>query len=165
VAKEDHPFRIGFLIHDVSRLRRTVVDKALRPMGVTRSQWWVLANLSRHNGDGMMQTELAKVMDVGKVTLGGLIDRLETTGLLKRLADPSDRRAKRVVMTPRGTKLLADIQGIAAQVNAQIMNGISRSDIARTETVLYKMKQQLIGMDAVPGGTNSNAGEDDEEDG
>jgi len=165
VAKEDHPFRIGFLIHDVSRLRRTVVDKALRPMGVTRSQWWVLANLSRHNGDGMMQTELAKVMDVGKVTLGGLIDRLETTGLLKRLADPSDRRAKRVVMTPRGTKLLADIQGIAAQVNAQIMNGIPRSDISRTETVLYKMKQQLISMDAVPGGSNSNAGEDDEDEG
>ena len=165
VAKEDHPFRIGFLIHDVSRLRRTVVDKALRPMGVTRSQWWVLANLSRHNGDGMMQTELAKVMDVGKVTLGGLIDRLETTGLLKRLADPSDRRAKRVVMTPRGTKLLADIQGIAAQVNAQIMNGISRSDISRTETVLYKMKQQLISMDAVPGGSNSSAGEEDEDDG
>ena len=165
MAKEDHPFRIGFLIHDVSRLRRTIVDKALRPMGVTRSQWWVLANLSRHNGDGMMQTELAKVMDVGKVTLGGLIDRLETTGLLKRLADPSDRRAKRVVMTPRGTKLLADIQGIAAQVNAQIMNGISRSDISRTETVLYKMKQQLISMDAVPGGSNSNAGEDDEDEG
>ena len=165
MAKEDHPFRIGFLIHDVSRLRRTVVDKALRPMGVTRSQWWVLANLSRHNGDGMMQTELAKVMDVGKVTLGGLIDRLETTGLLKRLADPSDRRAKRVVMTPRGTKLLADIQGIAAQVNAQIMNGISRSDISRTETVLYKMKQQLISMDAVPGGSNSNPAEDDEDEG
>ena len=165
MAKEDHPLRLGFLIHDVSRLRRTVVDKALRPMGVTRSQWWVLANLSRHNGDGMMQTELAKVMDVGKVTLGGLIDRLETTGLLKRLADPSDRRAKRVVMTPRGTKLLADIQGIAAQVNAQIMNGISRSDISRTETVLYKMKQQLISMDAVPGGSNSNVSEDNEDEG
>ena len=162
MAKDEHPFRIGFLIHDVSRLRRTVMDKALRPMGVTRSQWWVLANLSRHNGDGMMQTELAKVMDVGKVTLGGLIDRLEASGLLKRLPDPSDRRAKRVVMTPRGTKLLADIQGIAAQVNSQIMNGIARSDISRTETVLYKMKQQLIGMDAVPGGANTGVGEDDE---
>jgi DNA-binding MarR family transcriptional regulator len=162
VAKDEHPFRIGFLIHDVSRLRRTIVDKALRPMGVTRSQWWVLANLSRHNGDGMMQTELAKVMDVGKVTLGGLIDRLEASGLLKRLADPTDRRAKRVVMTPRGTKLLADIQGIAAQVNSQIMNGISRSDISRTETVLYKMKQQLISMDAVPGGTNASDREDAE---
>src|ERR1700733_14268073 len=164
MPRNERPFRLGFLIHDVSRLRRTVVDKALRPMGVTRSQWWVLANLSRHNGDGMMQTELAKVMDVGKVTLGGLIDRLETSGLLKRLADPSDRRAKRVVMTPRGTKLLADIQGIAAQVNAQIMNGIPRNDIARTETGVYKIKNKHLNTDAVPGGTNPAADEDDESD-
>jgi DNA-binding MarR family transcriptional regulator len=160
VAREEHPFRIGFLIHDVSRLRRTVVDKALRPMGVTRSQWWVLANLSRHNGQGMMQTELAKVMDVGKVTLGGLIDRLEASGLVKRQADPSDRRAKRVVMTAKGTKLLSEIQHIAVVVNGQILNGIPRNDIARAETVLHKMKQQLIAMDAVPGGGSNDRDED-----
>jgi DNA-binding MarR family transcriptional regulator len=125
-------------------------------MGVTRSQWWVLANLSRHNGQGMMQTELAKVMDVGKVTLGGLIDRLEAGGLVKRQPDPTDRRAKRVVMTPKGTKLLADIQSIATKVNDQILNGNGRNDISRAETVLYKMKQQLISMDAVPGGGNGD---------
>jgi MarR family transcriptional regulator for hemolysin len=155
MAKEEHPFRIGFLIHDVSRLRRTVVDKALRPIGVTRSQWWVLANLSRHNGEGMMQTELAKVMDVGKVTLGGLIDRLEATGVVARQADPQDRRAKRVVITPRGLKLLTEIQAIASVVNARIMSGIAKADILRTEDLLYKMKQQLIRMDAVPGAAAS----------
>jgi MarR family transcriptional regulator, transcriptional regulator for hemolysin len=158
VAKEEHPFRIGFLIHDVSRLRRTVVDKALRPIGVTRSQWWVLANLSRHDGVGMMQTELAKVMDVGKVTLGGLIDRLEASGLVKRQSDPKDRRAKRVVMTPKGTKLLGEIQEIAKVVNGRIMNGIDKEDILRAEELLHRMKVQLISMDAVPGG----GGGDDE---
>jgi DNA-binding MarR family transcriptional regulator len=162
MAKEEHPFRIGFLIHDVSRLRRTIVDKALRPIGVTRSQWWVLANLSRHDGAGMMQTELAKVMDVGKVTLGGLIDRLESGGLVKREADPQDRRAKRVVMTPKGSKLLGDIQAIAKVVNGQIMNGIAKNDIVRTEALLYKMKQQLISMDAVPGGATAEPAASDE---
>jgi MarR family transcriptional regulator, transcriptional regulator for hemolysin len=162
MAKEEHPFRIGFLIHDVSRLRRTIVDKALRPIGVTRSQWWVLANLSRHDGTGMMQTELAKVMDVGKVTLGGLIDRLESGGLVKREADPQDRRAKRVVMTPKGSKLLGDIQAIAKVVNGQIMNGIAKNDITRTEALLYKMKQQLISMDAVPGGATVEPAASDE---
>ena len=44
-------------------------------------------------------------MDVGKVTLGGLIDRLEAGGIVARQADPQDRRAKRVVITPRGMKL------------------------------------------------------------
>jgi MarR family transcriptional regulator for hemolysin len=150
----ERPFRLGFLIHDVSRLRRTVFDKALRPLGVTRSQWWVLANLSRHNGGGMMQTELSKVMDVGKVTLGGLIDRLEASGYVERQPEPGDRRAKRVVMTPKGIKLLAQIQKIGKVVNAEIMTGISANDILRAESLLHKMKQQLIAMDAVPGGSN-----------
>jgi DNA-binding MarR family transcriptional regulator len=155
MAKEERPFRIGFLIHDVSRLRRTVVDKALKPLGVTRSQWWVLANLSRHNGEGMMQTELAKVMDVGKVTLGGLIDRLEVSGYVERQPDPADRRAKRVVMTAKGTKLLSQILKIAKRVNGEIMGGIVPGDIVRAETVLHKMKQRLIAMDAVPGTSNA----------
>lgn len=154
MAKEERPFRLGFLVHDVSRLRRTVVDKALKPLGVTRSQWWVLANLSRHNGEGMMQTELAKIMDVGKVTLGGLIDRLEASGYVTRQADPADRRAKRVVMTTKGTKLLSEIQKVAKGVNAEIMGGIGARDIVRAETVLHKMKQRLIAMDAVPGAGN-----------
>ena len=42
-----------------------------------------------HDGaEGMMQTELARLMDVGKVTLGGLIDRLEASGSLARQPDP-----------------------------------------------------------------------------
>jgi MarR family transcriptional regulator for hemolysin len=156
MPRNERPFRLGFLIHDVSRLRRTVVDKALRPLGVTRSQWWVLANLSRHNGGGMMQTELSKVMDVGKVTLGGLIDRLEASGYVERQPEPGDRRAKRVVMTPKGIKLLGQIQKVGKVVNAQIMTGISANDILRAENLLHKMKQRLIAMDAVPGGANSD---------
>lgn len=159
MAKEEQSFRLGFLVHDVSRLRRTVVDKALRPLGITRSQWWVLSNLARTGSEGTMQTELARIMDVGKVTLGGLIDRLELAGLVKRQADPEDRRAKRVVMTSRGAKLLVDVQSVVLDLNNLIMAGIPKSDIARAEAVLFKMKHQLISMDAVPGG---NLDEDDE---
>lgn len=156
MADEEHPFRIGFLVHDVSRLRRTVLDKILKPLGITRSQWWVLGNLSRHRREeGMMQTELAKVMDVGKVTLGGLIDRLQAGGYVERQPDPGDRRAKRVVLTARGAALLAEIQTVGTSVNERMLAGISRSDIMRTEDVLHKMKQKLIAMDAVPGTSTS----------
>ena len=94
-------------------------------------------------------------MDVGKVTLGGLIDRLEASGYVERQPEPGDRRAKRVVMTPKGIKLLGQIQKVGKVVNAQIMTGISATDILRAENLLHKMKQQLIAMDAVPGGSNS----------
>ena len=61
----DWELRLGFLIHDVSRLRRSAFDRCLKPLNVTRSQWWVLAFISRKNG--LPQTQLANELDVGKV--------------------------------------------------------------------------------------------------
>ena len=101
-TKDKRPVRAGFLIHDVSRLRRTVYDQRLKALGFTRSQWWVFSNLSRHEGQGFMQVELARLLNVGKVTLGGLIDRLEERGFVIRVPDITDRRSKRVKMSRRG---------------------------------------------------------------
>jgi DNA-binding MarR family transcriptional regulator len=145
---KNKPFRLGFLIHDVSRLRRTMVDKALKPYNITRSQWWALANLSRHNGEGMMQTELANVMDVGKVTLGGLIDRLEAAGYVIREPDPTDRRAKRVKMTKSGQKLLKVMATVAEQVNAAVTQDLTEKQIRNAEDTLYKIKMRLIEMES-----------------
>lgn len=141
------PFRLGFLVHDVSRLRRTVMDKALKPYNITRSQWWALANLSRHDGAGMMQTELANVMDVGKVTLGGLIDRLEAAGYVVREPDPEDRRAKRVKMTPTGRKLLNKIAAVSEEMNAAVTRDLTKKQIREAEDILYAIKRRLKELD------------------
>ena len=151
---QEHPLRFGFLIHDVSRLRRTIADKALRPYGITRSQSWVLAYLHRHEGSGMTQSELAKEMDVGKVTLGGLIDRLEESGYVERRTDRSDRRARRIFMTGPGAELVLKMQIVSENLNREILEGISDKDVVKVEKVLARVKTTLIAMDAVP----ANAG-------
>jgi DNA-binding MarR family transcriptional regulator len=152
---KEHPLRIGFLIHDVSRLRRTVADKALRPLGITRSQSWVLAFLHRHEGSGMTQSELAKEMNVGKVTMGGLIDRLEEGGYVERRSDAEDRRARRIFMTAKGTNLVKRMQVVSEKLNAEILRGISDKDVVKVEDVLSRVKQKLIEMDAVPGSASA----------
>src|SRR5256885_11961003 len=73
VDRPDWDLRLGYLIHDVSRLRRMMFDRVLAPLGITRSQWWVLAFISRK--DGLPQTQLANELDVGKGAVGALIDR------------------------------------------------------------------------------------------
>ena len=140
-------FRIGYLVHDVSRLRRTVIDKALKPLGITRSQWWVLSNLARDRSHGMMQTELAKVLDIGKVALGGLIDRLEASGYVARKPDPVDRRAKRVEITKKGEKLLRSMEERGSDLNQDIQSDITSKELKVAEDVLYRMKKRLIEMD------------------
>jgi len=147
--------RAGFLVHDVSRLRRTAFDQRVKHLGITRSQWWVLANLSRHEGEDMMQIELARLLDVGKVTLGGLIDRLEENGFVTRTPDKLDRRSKRISVSPKGRTLVQKMNAIAIEMNNQIMRGISLSQQHELEEMLATMKHNLIEMDAVP---SSNGG-------
>jgi DNA-binding MarR family transcriptional regulator len=146
--------RSGFLIHDVSRLRRTAYDQRLKPFNVTRAQWWVLANLSRRNCDGISQIELARLLDVGKVTLGGLIDRLEESGFVIRVPDKQDRRAKRIMRSPEGKALCDRMEVFAQAVSKEIMSGISDEEHRLFIDVLTKMKRNLIKMDAVPQSTS-----------
>ncbi len=150
MANKKAPFRAGFLIHDASRLRRTVVDQRLRSHGITRSQWWVLTNLSRGGQEGFSQIELARLLDVGKVTLGGLVDRLEENELVERVPDAQDRRAKRVLMSRKGKALLAKLEVIAVGINQEIMKGISAEEESQLISILSKMKHNLKEMDAVP---------------
>lgn len=144
--------RLGYLIHDVSRLRRVCFDRELAPLGITRSQWWVLAFISRN--DGLPQTQLANELDVGKVALGSLIDRLQTAGFVERTPDARDRRVKRVFLTDRARQLIKDIAPVNDSFNAKILAGIPREDLELTARTLYRMKQNLIAL------TNGDEGDD-----
>ncbi len=142
--------RLGFLVHDVSRLRRSIVDRTLKPLGVTRSQWWVLAFLSR--ADGMSQVALAEELDLGKVALGGLIDRLEKTGFVSRRHDAEDRRVKRVFLTKKSQTLINEIRSSVSVTERVILDDIEDADLKATVRALRKMKENLLKMLAEVGG-------------
>jgi DNA-binding MarR family transcriptional regulator len=136
--------RFGFLIHDVSRLRRIVVDRALKPLGVTRSQWWVLAFLSRR--DGMTQTALSIDLDLTKVAIGGLLDRMEASGLVERRSDPKDGRARRVYLTKAGQKLVVNIRATVEQVELGILSKIPETELDIAAAALLSLKNTLLEM-------------------
>jgi DNA-binding MarR family transcriptional regulator len=136
--------RFGFLIHDVSRLRRVVVDRALKPLGITRSQWWVLAFLSRR--DGMTQTALAADLDLTKVAVGGLLDRMEAAGFVERRADHQDGRARRVYLTRAGAKTVNTIRESVEAVELEILSRIPEEALEQAAETLRTLKETLLEM-------------------
>ena len=138
----DSSLRFGFLIHDVSRLRRIVVDRALKPLGLTRSQWWVLAFLSRR--DGMTQTALAADLDLTKVAIGGLIDRMESAGFVERRADERDARARRVYLTRSGQKMVNTIRESVDAVETDILATVTEDELDAAASAMMKIKSRLL---------------------
>ena len=108
------PDHVGYLIGDVSRMLRTVYDRRVEPLGLTRAQWRVLARISRI--EGCTQTELAAELEIEKPTLGKLIERLEEKEWVERCPDENDARTKRVFLTKRAGPVLNEMFSLANDV-------------------------------------------------
>jgi DNA-binding MarR family transcriptional regulator len=92
----------------------------------------------------MTQSQLAEELDLGKVAVGGLIDRLEKSGLVRREADATDRRVNRVFLEPKSKQLIAKMRKVSHRMNAQILEGLVDEKLEGTALTLDQMKRNLL---------------------
>jgi MarR family transcriptional regulator for hemolysin len=147
VTVAGRPMSIGALIHDVARLRRNAFDEQAKPMGLTRSQFSVLAHLGRHPDGRMNQSEIAAALEVGKVTLGGLVDRLEAGGLARRELSGEDRRVKRIRLTTKGRRALETAQRMRPKLDEFIMRDLPVTTRGQLAGALAAMRANLLAME------------------
>jgi MarR family transcriptional regulator, transcriptional regulator for hemolysin len=131
----------GILVHEVSRIRRKAIDHVLEPMGITGGQWWVVTYISLHLG--LSQVVLADELNIGKVALGGLVDRLEKAGLIERRPDRVDRRMNRIYLSKRGIRLVKDIKRASEDVQDKALDGITSEELKHAISALEKMESNL----------------------
>ena len=129
-------------------MRRSAYDQIMKPLGITRAQWWVLAHLSRH--DGMMQTQLADVLDVGKASIGTLLERLEVAGFIERRPDATDKRARRVFMMRAAHQLMKKLTIEEGKFNDRILHGLSRVQREQFLHMLSLIKKAISEFHASP---------------
>jgi DNA-binding MarR family transcriptional regulator len=125
---------IGILLSDAARLMRRSFDGRARALGVTRPQWRVLALLRRF--DGCTQVTMADMMDVEPITLGRMIDRLQESGLVERRADPKDRRAWRLHLTPAGEEKITTLRPTALALFEDALAGLDAAQQSELQSML-----------------------------
>ena len=134
---------IGFNISDVARLLRTYVDQRACEYGMTRAQWAALARVER--SEGLKQTELAEILDLQPITLTRLVDRLCDSGLMERRADPDDRRAKRLYLTPAAQPVLEAMSRLGRDIMETVLTGLEPAARELLAAHLLTMKSNLRG--------------------
>jgi MarR family transcriptional regulator for hemolysin len=130
-----------FLISDVARLLRTYADQRARLHDMTRAQWAVLLRLERH--EGLKQSDLAELLDIQPITLTRLVDRLCDNRLIERRADPKDRRAKRLYLTPAARPLLDRIVDQVEDLSETVLDGIAPGNIGTMQSQLGAIRENL----------------------
>ena len=99
-----------------------MIDERMRAAtGLSRFQYMLLETLADHPEGQVQLADVARAADSSLSRLSHAITRLEEAGLVERRACDSDRRASWAVLTPAGSKAIADARASHANVMREVL--------------------------------------------
>ncbi len=118
-----------FLTIDLARLFRQRMEAAMAEGGIelTAGEARALTFIARH--PGTRQTQLCALMGLEPMTLVAFLDRLESRGLVRRVPDFSDRRAKQVEPTEAAAAMVQAIDTICDAIRGEATSGMTPAEV------------------------------------
>jgi DNA-binding MarR family transcriptional regulator len=141
------PFSVTLEVRDaclcmhVQRAARALArhfDEAFRPLNLTNGQFSLMMALNRPNP--ALMGPLADFLAMDRTTLTAALKPLLRRRLVRILANPRDARARLIVLTPAGKKLLARALPIWRKQHAAIEKGLDGTPAALKEELIYLSK-------------------------
>lgn len=126
----------GQLLFRLWRASHTHTAAALQTIGLTPPLFAVLNYL--RSSKGAIQQQIGSAMGIDPSTMVALVDQLERAGLAKRRPHPADRRAREVVLTPKGRRTLKRARDLAAEVEGVVLQGLSPAERDQLAALLRK---------------------------
>ncbi len=130
---------VMFSLLHAARLLEDRLDGALDSVGLSRPKLSVLTQLV-NAGEAMTLSDLAAGLACVRSNMTQLVDRLESDGLVRRIADPADRRIVRADLTPLGKERQAAGAVQVASVQSDFSTMLSATDRATLARVLTSVK-------------------------
>jgi DNA-binding MarR family transcriptional regulator len=134
VADGAEPERLGLRYLTLAYRVRKVVDKHMIASGLSLARWKVLEIL---DGKGSIrQKALAQELGFAERSVTQAVESLASDGLVERMPDPADGRAKLVTLTDEGAAALAAGTKAGAQVLQRIFGTLDRKQLASLDALL-----------------------------
>ena len=126
----------GQLFFRLWRASHTQTAAALESIGLTTALFSVL-NYLLARGTAIQQ-EIGTAIGIDPSTMVGLIDDLERAGLAKRRPHPRDRRAREVVITAKGRRVVDRGRALAREVEDAVLQGLAAEERRQLMKLLRK---------------------------
>lgn len=132
---------IGYLLSDSGRLLRRTFDERVRSLGLTAVQARLLLSLVKFPDNN--QAFYAERIEVEPITLTRIVDRMEESGWVERMPDPTDRRARLLHLTDKSREIVEPLRRIIEGLVADMAEGLSKSEQATLAALLERVAANL----------------------
>ncbi len=128
----------GHLIRRMHQASTAIFDVETREAGLdlTSVQYAALTVIAAQ--PGLDQATLASAIAYDRVTIGGVVDRLEQKGYVRREIAKGDRRSRRLHMQPAGKVALGAVTPHVRRAQDRMLKGLSQGESATLLRLLRK---------------------------
>jgi MarR family transcriptional regulator, 2-MHQ and catechol-resistance regulon repressor len=125
--------------------------KFLGQYGLAKSSFNILMNLRHGPPEGMQLHDLGELLLMSRANVTGLIDHLEEKGLVRRIVDSSDRRARFARITKKGEALMDELVPRHFERVQQRLQTFSEDEKQTLVGLLKKLRAAVREADASAG--------------
>lgn len=143
---KDQKFVFGS-IHIVSNKKETLLERELKPFGITFKQWFLMVVIQNSFDKPPTLNEAAKAMGSSHQNIKKIATILEEKGYIALEKDKKDSRSKRIRLTDASYKLSEMIQAQATTFTSALFAGINEDEMAKARIVLQTMMSNLEKME------------------
>lgn len=136
---------LGWALVTVLRAHVRAADLVLSDLPGGPRAYRLLAAVSEQRHAS--QLALADAVGLDRTVVTYLLDGLVGEGLVERQADPHDRRARRIVLTPTGATRLADFSSRLDQVERHVLAGLAEAEARTLRELLDRTARTVRGAD------------------
>jgi DNA-binding MarR family transcriptional regulator len=112
---------------------------------LTAVQYAALVAIGAH--PGIDATRLSAIIYFDRSTIGDVLDRMEGKGWILRDSTPSDKRIKRLTLSPAGRTVLQQVEPGIHRVQARLLAGLTAAEARTLVRLLAKMADASEGAD------------------
>ena len=132
---------VGYLLKEASSALRTAMEEALRPLGLTVTQYSCLELLAQR--PGVSASDLARGAFVSRQSMNVVLQGLEQDGLVTRSAEPAAGRTLPTRLTPRGRETLHHATTAVRGVEVRMLDAMSQAEQSEALRLLRSMVRAL----------------------
>ncbi len=130
----------GYLFRRMQQIAVAIFMEECKAFDLTPVQYAALVAIQTH--PGIDATRLSAVIAFDRSTLGSVIERIETKGLIERRSSPDDKRVKLLYVTRSGAALLREIVPAVDRAQARMLQPLKAAD----RKTLVALLSQLVDL-------------------
>lgn len=131
--------KISILVKKSSLIFDKLSNQLLAPYDLTGSQFKILMVLYRSPAVSVRQTDIEVKFAMTNPTVTGLVQKLETKDLVKRMPHPDDKRSKVLVLTDRAMEMKNELLSMADSLEQQMTKNLTAAECDQLVSLLTKM--------------------------